>query len=151
MHINIQNDVALTRFIGLLISLMFLAGCAKNWYIGEWTVTDVQFPAVSAMSNEAAVEWFGSKAIYTESLFSFREKRCQSPQFELESLPQSEFYAAYRASFRQLNIDGDSVSLMRISCSGDSVFPGSTLVRVTDNIVYTPWDGAFFRFERSAP
>ncbi|MCH8500629.1 MAG: hypothetical protein LAT77_01825 [Aliidiomarina sp.] len=139
------------RFILLFIGLVFLSGCAKNWYIGEWQVTDVEFPAVSAMSSDEAIEWFGSEANYFESHFSFRDNGCESPRFEPETLTESEFYIAYRTSFSQLNIDRKSVGVLQVICLDNSVYPGSTLIKVADDIVYTPWDGAFFRLEKIAP
>lgn len=137
------------RFILLFICSLFLFGCAKNWYLGEWTVTDVTFPAISAISYEEASAWFGAKASYSTSHFSFRDKACQDPQFELESLTESEFYTTYRTTFRQLNIDGDTVTILQLSCAGAAAFPGTTLIQVTADSAYTPWDGAFFKLERN--
>src|SRR5690554_3018138 len=136
------------RFLLLMLSLTWFTGCANNWYTGDWTVTDVEFPAVSALSYEDAQAWFGSKAKVSKSVFLFRDSRCDSPQFEHESFTESEFYRAYRASYAQLGIAGDSVEVIRVTCSEASVFAGNTLIQVNEDVLYIPWDGAFFRLER---
>ena|SRR5690554_749812 len=138
------------RFISLFTGLIFLAGCAKAWYVGEWVVTDVRFPTVSALGADEAREWFGSRAVYSDSHVSFRGERCESPKFELGSYTESDFIMAYRTSFVQLGIEGDSVSILRVTCTGVSVFPGSTLVKVTNDMIYAPWEGAFFRLDRQS-
>lgn len=136
------------RFILLFISIIFISGCAKSWYVGEWAVTDASFPAVSALSAEEARDWFGSEAVYSESRFSFRSANCESPQFALESYKESDFLIEYRVSFARLGIEGESADILRVTCSGLSAFPGSTLIKVTSDTVYAPWDGVFFRLDR---
>ncbi len=137
------------RLILLFFSLVLLSGCANSWYLGEWKVTDVEFPAVSALGAEEAQEWFGEEAIYAESLFSFRENTCEAPQYAPQELSEADFRIAYRAPFSQLNIDGEATEILRVSCAETSSFPGMTLIKGKEDIVYLPWDGAFFKLERS--
>lgn len=138
------------RFIFLLISAIFLSGCANSWYLGEWRVSDVEFPAISALGYDEAETWFGSQAIYSEAQVSFRGTTCQRPEYELREVAEQEFRTAYRASFSQLGIDGDTAEVLSVTCSEVTSFPGMTLIKIAGDVVYLPWDGAFFRLARSA-
>lgn len=139
------------RFISLFISVIFISGCANSWYLGQWSVTDAKFPSVSAVSAEEAQGWFGSEATYSESHFAFRGTACDRPRYEPHILSEQDFQIAYRAAFSQLNIDGETTEALRVTCSDLSVFPGMTLIKMMGDVVYLPWDGAFFRLDRIAP
>lgn len=139
------------RFISLFISVICISACANSWYLGEWRVTDAEFPCISAVSVVEAQEWFGSEAKYSESHFAFRGATCDRPSYELQVLSEQDFQMAYRAVFSQLDIDGEATEALRVTCSDLSVFPGMTLIKMTGDAVYLPWDGAFYRLDRIAP
>lgn|SRR5690606_34503708 len=138
------------RFIPLLL-IFLLFSCSANeneWYLGAWKVSDAKFPGISAMGMEEAKVWFGSEAIYTKTKVAFRDETCDSPEFKMTSLTEAEFFSSYRATFKQLEIEGESVEILQVGCPANWIAPGSTLIKANSNFGYTLWDGVFFKVDK---
>lgn len=133
----------------LLCSFIMLAGCTTEWYVGEWEVKDAKFPGISAIGMEQARDWFGSRALYSETAVNFRDEYCNNPVFATESLSEAEFQTNYRATFLALDIDGDWVDILHVGCPAEWVSPASTLIRSNSDTAYMLWDGAYFKLEKT--
>lgn len=135
------------RYLILFVCFCVLPGCTQSgtWYEGRWQITDAKFPGVSAMGREEALVWYGSEVRYREDEVSFRDQVCAEPSFSLSRLDEGEFYTHYRARFQNLDIAGDSVEILSISCPAKWTVPGATLIKASDDTAYLPWDGVFFK------
>lgn len=138
------------RCISLLL-LFLLLSCSTpeaKWYLGVWKVTDAKFPGISAMGMDEAKAWFGSEVTYTETKVTFRDESCHSPEFTTTLLTEDEFFSAYRATFKALGIEGESVEILHVDCSSSWTSSGATLVKANSNFGYTLWDGVFFKVDK---
>ena len=138
------------RFLILLFAILATSGCANQWYKGEWTVTDVKFPGVSAIGVDEAPQWYVTEALYSDVLVTFRDARCEQPQFTVRELQQGAFQREFRASFAALDIAGSSVQVLEVGCPGSWTEPGSTFIQASPDSGYVLWDGAFIKLVRKS-
>src|SRR5690606_16188643 len=118
------------------------------WDVGGWQEADAKFPGPSVRGMDEAKVWVGSEASYTETKVSFRDESCDKPKFTVTSLTEDEFYSAYRARFKTLGIEGESVEILHVGCPSDWIAPGATLIKANNNFGYTLWDGVFFKVDK---
>lgn len=132
--------------------LVTISGCANSepepWYLGSWSVSDAEFPGMSAMGMTEAQEWFGLVASYRLDRVSFKDDSCHTPAYTTRKLSESDFYQEFRATFAALAIDQEEVTLVEVNCAGDWLAPGSVLIQVDEDNAYTTWDGVFFKLDK---
>ena len=127
------------------------ASGSNDWYLGKWKVIDASFPGISAMDMDEARAWFGSVAVYTNKLVSFREEVCVSPSYKINNLSEGEFYTDYKVTFKQLDIEAKSVDVLEVGCPENWTAAGSALIKADGRSGYLLWDGVFFRVNKIAP
>ncbi len=138
------------RYVLILLTILATTGCSNEWYIGEWSVTAAKFPGISAIGVDEASEWFGSKAVYSESSVNFQGETCTQPQFVVKQVTEDEFKTLYRTTFSALEIDHSSVQILEVGCPSSWTQPGATLIEVSPYVAYIPWDGVFFKLIRDS-
>lgn len=138
------------RYITLFLAVFATSGCTSSWYMDEWTVTDVKLPGISAIGFDEAREWYGSEALYSDSLVTFRDARCEQPQFTVREMKQAQFHRNFRASFAALDIESSSVQVLEVGCPGSWTEPGSTFIQASPDSGYVLWDGAFIKLVRKS-
>ena len=73
---------------------------------------------------------------------------CQNPVYKTERIDSDKFRFLYRASFHELGIQGETVEIIEIGCPGNWIAPGSEIIKVNNDQIYTLWDGVFFLLEK---
>ncbi|MCK5771481.1 hypothetical protein [Algiphilus sp.] len=141
----------MTRYACLMLLVLFVSGCASQWYVGEWEVTGARFPGISAMGVDEAEAWFGARAFYAEERVAFRGTTCGAPAFRVESVDEDAFRSLYRASFAALELEGDAVEVLRVGCPSEWASPAAMLIKVDGGSGYLVWDGVFFEVDRVSP
>lgn len=137
------------RCIAIILVMLVASGCTRDWYTGEWTVTEARFPGISAMGLDEAREWYGSQAVYSASSVTFRGRRCEEPRFSVSEMNEAAFRNAYRATFSALDIDGSSVQILEVGCPDGWAHPGALLIEAGPESAYIVWDGVFFKLVRT--
>lgn len=138
------------RYLIVVLAIFTTSGCANTWYMDEWTVTDVKLPGISAIGFDQARQWYGAKALYSDALVTFRDARCEQPQFTVRDMQQAEFHREFRATFAALDIESTSVQVLEVGCPDNWTQPGSTFIQASPDSGYVLWDGAFFKLVRKS-
>lgn len=134
----------------LMFAVILLCGCSnKPWYQGQWTITGFSFNAVSALSTEEANSWLGKIADYSATTASFEDALCKNASYNMTELTAQTFSQEYRTTLAILGIEDETVNMLQVTCTDNITFPGSTLLQVNDTTAYLPWDGVFFKLEKS--
>ena len=144
------------RYLILLSAMLAITGCANQWYTGEqwykgeWTVTDAKLPGISAIGLDELPQWYGAEALYSDTLVTFRDARCEQPQFAVKEIGPHEFNSEFRATFAALDITDSSVQVLEVGCPGRWTEPGATFIQAGPDSGYVLWDGAFFKLVRQS-
>lgn len=139
------------RLSVLMLTAVLLCGCSnKPWYQGQWTVNGFSFGAVSALSEDEAKSWLGKTVMYATTTATFEEAVCEHASYNITELTAQTFSQEYRTTLSALGIKDDTVKMLQVNCADGMVFPGSTLLQVNDTTAYLPWDGVFFKLEKTS-
>jgi len=114
---------------------------------GQWTVIGWWTPGISALSQEQAESWVGTRAAYGEALAEFGPKRCRNPDYHQESLTREDFIEHYRVRPETLGVDRTPIPVVHVDC-GLAPSPGQVLILKSPHRMITLWDGAFLEMAR---
>ncbi len=136
------------KYLLIIFLLLSTSVYASESIYGTWVVVDSKFVGISAMDLEEAKTWYGNKAIYSKNRASFRDDECSKPVYKTEICDKDDFHFRFRASFQELGLEGEKVEIIVIGCPDNWIAPGSLIIKVNNDHVYTIWDGVFFLLEK---
>ena len=130
----------------LCFSLLLLTACGPSGppepFHGTWTVTSTLTPQVSAISQGAVVTLEPGRA-------RVGDRTCRGASYTRRSLSAETFAEAYRVTPQQLSLTVEPIPLVDVTCEGDGLELGSTLVLVSDTKMLSMWEGVFYVLTRS--
>lgn len=146
---NVNARIQTVFLASLLLGLGLLIACSKGgeapFFEGTWVVTDHKAPAISAMSQEEADSWVGKVAQYTQQKASFDGEVCESPTYEKTTMQDEDFLTGFRISPESLGFKQGPIEVVEVYCGNKKwVAPGSILIKIDEDRVFTVWDGVFF-------
>ena len=139
--------------VNLLLVLLLLTACGQDGKVpfiqGTWVVIDHKAPSISAMSEEEADSWVGKVAQYTKRKASFDGEVCESPTYKPSTMQTQDLWTGFRISPESLGYKEGPIEVVEVYCENSEwVTPGSTLIRVGEDRLFTVWDGVFFQLQK---
>lgn len=136
-------------YIVLSIFLWFPAVAAANeWYLGDWGLTEVRYPHITAMTDEEAAGYIGRTIHYGKSSVQLIDHTCSNPIYKVETVTAGDFLTSNRFSLESLEIDRASVELLKVECASGGYAPGLSVIKKDDATGYISWDGAYFKITK---
>ena len=132
----------------LCFSLLLLTACGPSGppepFHGTWTVTSTLTPQVSA--NQRRGRRGHARAGPARASAT---ALAAAPPTPAASLSAETFAEAYRVTPQQLSLTVEPIPLVDVTCEGDGLELGSTLVLVSDTKMLSMWEGVFYVLTRS--
>lgn len=140
----------LITVFSLFLSLFSASAFAEGdpWLLGEWRITGVKFPGMSAMSEQEAEEWINQTISYETTSVKLINQICNNPIYGIEEVSANDFMATHRVSLATLEIESSSVEIREINCDSAWMGPGLTIIKAKEDAAYTTWDGGYFIMEK---
>ena len=137
----------------LLFPILALAACGPSGppepFHGEWKVSSVMTPGVSAQSPADAGRQVGTVVSLQAGRVRVGDHTCNGATYTRRALSVETFAEAYRVTPQQLSLTGDPIALVDVTCESGGLELGSTLVLKSDTAMLTMWDGVFYVLTRS--
>ncbi len=143
-----------------VLALLVLSACGDGHesttpppaLAGIWAVTGHRLSGTSAMTDSAAISWYGRTVRLGADLARSGNDRCDQPRYRDRMVPRDSLLATdYRASAVDLPML-DSLStleVVEVTCAGgDWTTLGGTLIGVDVDHALAPWNGTFFELTR---
>ena len=151
IHFPISKSALLfTAFMGAAVSLISCKTDVPEAYEGTWVVTKATLPGITAMSQSEADQWLGKSFSYDTERAQLAQESCLTPTYTRETMDDEAFQAAYHVSREKLNFEEGDIIRIELQCADNAAKPGQTLLTQENIVTYLPWDGVFFRLEKSA-
>lgn len=132
----------------LYFLILLLAACGPSGppepFHGDWTVTSVLTPGVSAVSPADAGSHVGTVVSLQPGRARAGDRTCGGATYTHRALSVETFAEAYRVTPQQLSLSGDPIALVDVTCESGGLEMGSTLVLKSDTAMLTMWDGVFY-------
>lgn len=136
-------------YIILSVFLWFPAvAIANEWYLGDWELTEVKFPHISAMTEEEAAAYIGRTIHYGQHSVQLINDSCSNPVYKINIIMAGDFLTSNRFHLESLEIDRPSVELLEVKCASGGYAPGLSIIKKDDNTGYISWDGAYFQITK---
>jgi len=135
------------------LPILLLTACGPSGppepFHGDWKVTSVLTPGVSAVSPSAPGRLVGTVVSLQPGRARVGDRTCSGASYTHRALSVETFAEAYRVTPQQLSLSGDPIALVDVTCESGGLEVGSTLVLKSDTAMLTMWDGVFYVLTRS--
>ena len=135
------------------LPILLLAACGPSGpaepFHGDWTVSSVIAPGVSAKSPAEAGRQVGTVVSLQPGRVRVGERTCNGATYSRRALSVETFAEAYRVTPQQLSLTADPIALVDVTCEDGTLELGGTLVLKSDTAMLTMWDGVFYVLTRS--
>lgn len=140
------------RRILLPLAGLTLLGCGPSAppepFFGDWKVTGVASPGVSAVPAGAAQQAVGTEVSFSGRKARYGSRECGGPTYTRRWLSPATFTDAYRVAPPSLGLTGPQVEFVDISCADGSLDEAGTLIVRPDGTLVTALDGVFYVLTR---
>lgn len=132
-------------FLMTVLSFSVLAQ-EETWYLGEWRLTEVKYPGITAMTDQDAAVWLDNKIVYSHSAVTLLGETCHHPEYEIEYFSAGEYIGrgSGDAFINTLDINDPSLEMVNVSCEPQWIGPGFHIIKEDERSGYILWDGAYF-------
>ncbi|MBA2781205.1 hypothetical protein [Billgrantia kenyensis] len=137
-----------TLMFFLLFSPFFAFAEGEKWFLGNWRITEVNFPGFSALTEQEADEWLDRIIQYNMNSVELSDKACQNPLYMAEFVDSNDYMVGHRFSLETLGIHAGTVEIVSVDCDQSWLGPGLTIIKKNGDAAYIPWDGAYFFISR---
>lgn len=137
-----------TYMILLMVLWFSEAAEANEWYLGDWELTEVRYPAVFAMTEAEAAVYIGRTIYYGTNSVQLINHACSNPIYQTEIVTAGDFLFDNRFSLERLGINSPSVELLNVECTSGGYAPGLRVIKKDENTGYISWDGAYFKITK---
>jgi hypothetical protein len=136
--------------LSLLLPLAVACGRAAppEPFFGNWRVTSVSTPGVSALSPQTAQGAVGTAAAFSGRRASYGDDRCSGPSYTRRWLSRTTFSEAYGIDPAQLSLSGQQIEFVDVTCESGALNQADTLIIRDDGTMLTARDGAFYVLTR---
>lgn len=121
---------------------------ANEWYLGNWELTEVKYPNITAMTDEEAAAYIGRTIFYGKDSAQLIDNTCNNPVYKTEVETDGDFLTGRRFPLESLEIDRPSVEILKVECSSGRYAPGLSVIKKDENTGYISWDGAYFKITK---
>jgi hypothetical protein len=119
---------------------------------GIWAVTGHRLPGSGAMTDSAAISWYGRTMRLGPDLARSGNDRCDQPRYRDRKVSRDSLLATdYRVSAVDLPmLDSlSTIEVVEVTCAGgDWTTLGGTLISIDADHALAPWNGTFFELTR---
>jgi hypothetical protein len=138
-------------FIVLLAGAGACASGPKLPLFGTWRIQLPPGTAPPAQTSVQNLAWVGVSASFQPDDARVGASRCYQPTYTPQTLSAGEFQQAYSASPSSLGLQGDPITVYKLTCAHEWQGQADTVIVKSDTVLLTRWNGMFFELIKTAP
>jgi len=134
-------------FAAVIVVLAGTCACAsapKLPVFGTWRIEPPSGPAAATETSVQTLAWVGASASFQPSDARIGPDRCYQPTYTPQTLSAAEFQQAYNAPVASLGLQGDPVTIYKLTCGHEWQGKADALIVKSDTALLTRWNGMFF-------
>jgi hypothetical protein len=144
------------RSLAALIVLVALAGgaCAsapKLPLFGTWRIQPLTGAGVPAQTSVQNLAWVGVSASFQPGDARVGANHCYQPTYTAQTISAAEFQGTYTAPPASLGLQGDPITLYKLTCGHEWHGEADTLIVKSPTLLLSRWNGMFFELVQAPP
>ena len=117
----------------------------KSPLAGRWEIMNLFLTPVAVISEEEALDWFGTVVIYTEKTSVLMQDACEDTGYVIRQERFADFFENYVLSREELRIPDDPFDVVSVTCGGrEWDVPGAEVIPADEERLLVVWDGVIY-------